>query len=281
VAEPPAARSRAIVVIGMHRSGTSVVARGLQALGVCLGNDFLDAQPENPTGYWEDRRIVDLNERVLKTLDLTWNAVTPIDRHDFGGWKMWRLRREAMSDLRRRFVRRALWGFKDPRTIRLLPFWKRVLQDLKFDDRYLLVIRNPGSIAASLYARQKMSLETAQRLWLVYMAPFLADIAEKPLAVIDYDLLMQNPRAQLLRIACHLEIAPVETAQIDRFAADFLDEQLRHTVFSPDEAGAGSQTGDVTRDAFHLLYALATDARKPDAEFWKAWENVAAWQGTK
>ena len=60
--------SRAVLLLGMHRSGTSVVARGLQALSVYLGDDFLDKQPENPTGYWEDKGIVDLNERVLDEL---------------------------------------------------------------------------------------------------------------------------------------------------------------------------------------------------------------------
>ena len=50
--------SRAVFVLGMHRSGTSAIARGISSLGVYLGNDFLDAQPENPTGYWEDRNLV-------------------------------------------------------------------------------------------------------------------------------------------------------------------------------------------------------------------------------
>ncbi len=79
-----AAGSRAIVVLGMHRSGTSAVARGLQALGVYLGDDFLDAQPENPTVYWEDRGIVELNERALKTLHLDWILIAPIERRQFG-----------------------------------------------------------------------------------------------------------------------------------------------------------------------------------------------------
>lgn len=285
VAAPVAAAkessSRAIVVIGMHRSGTSAVARGLQALGVYLGNDFLDAQPENPTGYWEDRRIVELNERVLKALSLNWDSVRPIERSEFGGWRMWRLRREATSDLRRRFASHTLWGFKDPRTIRLLPFWDRVLKDAGAEDRYLVVIRNPTSIAASLHARQRMDLETAQRLWLVHMVPFLSSLQGKPLVVVDYDLLMRNPRAQLERIAQRLNLPTGDSAQIDRFAADFLDENLRHTIFSPNDIDTGTQTGRFTREGFVLLYELATDERVPDAEFWKAWENVAAWPGIK
>ncbi|HEY2475861.1 MAG TPA: hypothetical protein VGI19_13820, partial [Candidatus Cybelea sp.] len=57
--------SRAVLVLGMHRSGTSAIARGVAALSVYLGCDFLDAQPENPTGYWEDRNLVAIDDRVL------------------------------------------------------------------------------------------------------------------------------------------------------------------------------------------------------------------------
>ncbi len=265
--------SRGIAVIGMHRSGTSAVARGLQALSVYLGNDFLDAQPENPTGYWEDRGVVELNERVLKTLGLRWDGVAPIDPRRFVGWRIWRLRRETIHYLRKRFTHQPIWGFKDPRTMRLLPFWRRVLSDCDVDDAYLLVSRNPSSVAASLHARQGMDLETAQRLWLVYVMPFLGTISDKPLVVVDYDLLMGDPRGQLERIARKLEIS-ADAVEVDRFAADFLDAKLRHTLFSPAEIDAGSELGRLTRDAYVLLYELAADRRQPDSAFWSAWERI-------
>ncbi len=63
----------------MHRSGTSALARGLQMLGVYLGNDFLSPQPDNPTGYWEDRNIFEINERLLAVFGLKWEDVALID----------------------------------------------------------------------------------------------------------------------------------------------------------------------------------------------------------
>jgi hypothetical protein len=270
--------SRAIAVIGMHRSGTSAFARGLVALGVYLGNDFLDAQPENPTGYWEDKGIVELNERVLKALRLKWDDVAPIDRRQFGGWRMWRLRRELTRYLRRNFTSHAVWGFKDPRTIRLLPFWERAFRDCDVDDAHLLAIRNPASVAASLFARQQMDVETAQRLWLVYTVPFLAGLAEKPLLIADYDLLMQDPRGQLERIGRKLRLTAtgIASAEIDRFAAEFLDEKLRHTVFTSDHIDARTDVGRLTRDAYSLLFDVAADRREMDEEFWSAWRGVGS-----
>jgi hypothetical protein len=269
-------QSRAVVVLGMHRSGTSAVARGVSALGVYLGNDFLDAHPENPTGYWEDQGIVELNERVLKALRLKWDDTAPIDRRQLTGWKMWRLRGEVARYLRHDFTSHPLWGFKDPRTMRLLPFWQRVLHDCRVSDAYLLAIRNPASVAASLFARQAMDVATAQRLWNVHVIPCLGDLEQKPLVVVDYDLLMRDPRGRLERLARKLSL-PVTDAvstEIDRFAREFLDEKLRHTIFSPDDIDARTEDGRLTRDAYALLYDVAADRRELDSAFWSEWKNV-------
>ncbi len=265
--------SRAIVVLGMHRSGTSAIARGTAALGVDLGNDFLDAQPENPTGYWEDRDIVELNERVLKLLGLAWDALAPIDPNRFGGWRMWRLRREARRALARRFTAKPLWGFKDPRTVRLLPFWLRVLRESRVKDAYLLAIRNPASVAASLHARQEMDVETARRLWLVNVAPFLDELEAKPFAVVDYDLLMRDPRGQLDRLARKLAITAYDSHEVERFAGEFLDATLRHSVFTLDDIETSSKAGRLTREAYGLLYGLASDRVEPDERFWADWRK--------
>jgi hypothetical protein len=266
--------SRSVAILGMHRSGTSAIARGLQALGVYLGDDFLDAQPENPTGYWEDRRIVELNERALKALGLKWDDVTPIDRRAFGGWRMSRLRRDALRDVRRRFVPHALWGFKDPRTIRLLPFWRHILHDAGGEDSYLLVIRNPASVAASLYARQAMDVETAQRLWLAYIVPFLDDLAAERLVLVDYDRLMRAPRDQLERIARGLDLPIRSATAIDGFVNEFLDAKLQHTIFALDDVDASTGAGRLTRDAYRLLDDVAAGDRTLDAGFWSAWADV-------
>ncbi|HEX3458836.1 MAG TPA: hypothetical protein VHR97_12870 [Candidatus Baltobacteraceae bacterium] len=273
-----AARSRTIAVLGMHRSGTSAITRGVAALGVFLGNDFLDAQPENPTGYWEDKGIVDLNERVLGALGLTWDAVAPVDLSLLDSNAARKLRRTAGAYIRRAFCRNALWGFKDPRTMRVLPFWLDVFAACAVDDAYLLVIRNPMSVAKSLFARQQMPLETALQLWLAYGIPFFDRTAGKVTMVVDYDRFMIEPRRELQRIAHGLAIDPSENEvarEIDRFTNEFLDEKLRHTVFSIADVDASTSAGRIARDAYALLFDLACDVRRPDAAFWSQWESLA------
>ena len=152
--------SRAVLLLGMHRSGTSAIARGLGALGVYLGNDFLDAQPENPTGYWEDKGIVALNERLLGALGLTWDDTSPVDRRAFERRRVRAIRRDAIRYLNRMFTPAPLWGFKDPRTIRVLPFWQRALRDCEVEDSYVIAIETREALPPrSLRAKRWMRMQ--------------------------------------------------------------------------------------------------------------------------
>jgi hypothetical protein len=268
--------SRAVLVLGMHRSGTSALARGLQMLGVYLGNDFISPKPDNPTGYWEDRNIYEINERLLAVFGLKWEEVALIDDARWDAPEVEPLRIEAVKYLRSQFVSHPLWGFKDPRTIRLLPFWSSVLRSLDVDESYLLVIRNPRSVANSLIRRHGMEAVTAHLLWLVYVVPNLSMIANRPFIVADYDLVMANPRQELERIARGLKIPLTDTskAEIDRFVCDFLDPNLRHSYFNVSDFELDLNLPPLTREAYLWLRSLATDQTANDSpRFWEAWEN--------
>ena len=262
----------------MHRSGTSAIARSLAALGVYLGDNFLETQFDNPKGYWEDKGAVAINESVLAALGHGWEDVALLERSQFEEQAVAALRREAVDYLSRSFLAQPLWGFKDPRTVRLLPFWRRVLLDCGAADSYLVAIRNPLSVARSLFARQGMEAIASHRLWLVYMVPFLRDIAERAFVVLDYDSLMENPRCQLERVARALDLPPpaADSPEVDRFIAEFLDADLRHTRFSPhDFDRAAGPASALTREAYLWLSELAADRLEPhSSRFWEAWSSV-------
>jgi hypothetical protein len=268
--------SRAVLVLGMHRSGTSALARGLQMLGVYLGNDFISPKPDNPTGYWEDRNIYEINERLLAVFALKWEEVALIDDARWDEPEVEALRTEAVAYLKSQFVTHPLWGFKDPRTIRLLPFWRSALRSLEVDESYLLVIRNPRSVADSLIRRHGMDAVTAHLLWLVYVVPNLSMIANHPFIVADYDIVMADPRRELERIAKGLKIPVTDTSKagIDQFASDFLDPNLRHSYFNASDFELDLNLPPLTREAYLWLRSLATDRTANDsAQFWSAWEN--------
>jgi hypothetical protein len=274
--------SRAIVVLGMHRNGTSVLARGLKTLGVYIGDNFLDARPDNPTGYWEDKKIVDINERVLKVFGLGWESIVLIKDHQWQEPALRSLHIEAVSHLQSYFLSHPLWGFKDPRTILVLPFWHSIIQSQGVDDNYIIAIRNPLSVASSLRLRQNMDALKSHLLWLLYMVPNLNRLAGKPLVVVDYDLLITDPRKQLVRIGYRLDIPLGEAnrSEIESFVRDFLNPRLRHSAFGPSDFGAVPHVSPLTREAYHWLRRLATDRIGwDDARFWSAWERIQSLTG--
>jgi hypothetical protein len=270
--------SRAVIVVGMHRSGTSAVARGLSALSVYLGQNFFDPAPDNPTGYWEDKAIVEINQRLLEELKLKWDDTSLIAPERFRHHRVRLLELKAVRYLKSAFGAQPLWGFKDPRTIRLLPFWRAALRACGAGDAYVVAIRNPLSVAASLFRRQEIKTVKAQRLWLVHMVPFLHELRDKPLVAVDYDLLTCEPRTQLERIARKLDLRSLDettSREIDRFADDFLDRTLRHSAFSTHDLDATTDLARLTQRAYLLLYGLATDRQTPTSSFWADWQKIA------
>jgi hypothetical protein len=268
--------SRAVLVLGMHRSGTSALTRGLQSLGVHLGNDFLEPKPDNPTGYWEDRNIYEINEHLLSVLGLKWQDVSLIDDAQWHELAVEALCAEAVEYLQSQFIGHPFWGFKDPRTIRLLPFWQSVLRHLQVEECYLVVIRNPCSVADSLMQREGMDAVTAHLLWLVHMVPNLTRIANRPFVVADYDLVMADPRGQLERIARGLRLPFYDKreAAIEQFVGDFLDPKLRHSYFNVSDFEMSLNLPPLTREAYLWLRRLATDQAGADSsQFWSAWES--------
>jgi len=266
--------SRAVIVLGMHRSGTSLLTRGLQSLGVVLGDDFLDSRPDNPTGYWEDRVIVGLNERLLREFELTWESISLITQAQWQSPAVEDLRREAVEHLRLHFLPHGLWGFKDPRIVRLLPFWRSVLQALDVDDRYVIAIRNPLSVAASLWNRQSISATTSHLMSLVYLVPYLDEIAARTFIVVDYNLLLANPREQLERVRRALNLPSGDPAQVEHFVASFLDPRLRHACHGPEEFDVIAHVSPLIREAYLRLYQLAMDRAEANSGFWAAWRRM-------
>ena len=248
-------RSKAVVVLGMHRSGTSLFTRALNLLG---------ARADNPTGFWEDRGIVDLNERLLAILGLERKSVESIDSRAWNLPAVEFLVAEAIVYLKHHFETFPLWGFKDPRTIRLLPFWCLVLESIDVDVTYLLAIRHPSSVAASLCRRDKIDRETAHTLWLAYMRPILRQAVDSPLVVADYDLFIDDPRAELARLSDQLQLNAKDDAgsEVDEFVHRFLDPTMRHSFFHRTYLEDTNGVAALSQQSYLALYPLATHATR-------------------
>jgi len=255
-------KRRLIVVLGMHRSGTSAIARGLKALGVELGNNFMPPLPNNnEKGFWEDLEIYGLNEEVLATLGCNWNSLRLIGSDELTGSRLAALRLRAIELLNKKFGNGDIFGFKDPRVCRLLPFWQQVFSHLKLNDKYVISLRNPLSVEKSLAARDGFNPEKSHLLWLEHVIPSLSWTEGKPRVVIDYDLLMNDPVLQMKRLASNLGIVTDESTkkELPLYAEDFLEEKLRHTKFEPKSLAVDPRLPELAADAYRWLLKFAAD----------------------
>lgn len=145
VAGPSAGRGRnqALVILGMHRSGTSLVASALQRSGVAIGDDLDAGGVGNPRGHFEDGEFRRFHEALLASVGETWLTVSEPLR--VVGPSFERAARELVA----RRADRPLWGWKDPRTCLALELWERLLPQACF----LALYRHPVDVALSLWRR--------------------------------------------------------------------------------------------------------------------------------
>ncbi len=259
--------NRAIVVLGMHRSGTSVVTKGLQACGVFIGDNFIESQPDNPTGFWEDREIVRINEALLALKGISYRDLALFEPTAFEDRPCCELKATAVAYIKKTFLKESLWGFKDPRTVRLLPFWQSVLAECGSEPSYLIALRNPENAASSLVKREEIDHETAHCLWLNYMIPFLSRVQGSPVAVLDYDRLLAEPKGELLRVSSQLKL-PVGN-ELEAFCKEFVDCSLRHERPGSQNGAAMPYAAELTLAFYNRLDQLHESP--PEAAFWDGW----------
>lgn len=257
-------RPNAVIVLGMHRSGTSAVAGALGVVGVALGSRLVAAAADNPKGYWEHADAVQLHETLLSALGSAWEDPRELP----AGWAetdAGRAAARAASDLiDREFADGPLWAIKDPRQCRLLPAWQEAFAAHGIRPAYLLVLRHPAEVADSLHRRDGLSRAHAALLWTRHLLDADRDSAGAPRMLLEFDRLMAAPAAALDRIAAGLDVAwPLDPDLRRAELAAFLDSGLRHHRRAAD-ALSGSPAEAIADAAYQCCLAAVADGRWPD-----------------
>ena len=275
-----AQRKSIYVVLGMPRSGTSAVTRGLKALGIDLGDHFgAGTNKWNPTGYWEDHDIVHkINRGVSYALNDTWMSVHLINDECRNNPALDLLKQSAVKLLRERMSHSEHWGFKDPRTCRILPFWQDVFTALNVNEHYILALRNPLASAASWQKLSGADIELGLLVWLAHLIPAVDDMRGKKCVVVSYEAMLQDPRKELERIKNGLDIPTLTTsADTDAYVEGFLDKKLQHHSFDDDslKSHPAIVVAPLCAVIYDLLMKVARDEMTLESKsFASAWKNI-------
>jgi lipopolysaccharide biosynthesis protein len=260
-------QKKIVVVLGMHRSGTSVITRGLQVLGVDLGARLLAAeQGINDKGFWEDMDITAFDVDLLSALGHDWHSFAPVQSSEFQGPVIDSFKLRAVQLMRDKLADIDVLGLKDPRMARLMPFWIDVFEHLGVTVSYVIACRNPMSVVHSLATRNSFPLEKSYLLWFEHMLLAMKYTANAQRVFVDYDLMLREPAQQLARIARSVGLPFVEgSPELVQYENEFLEHSLRRHDFAPEDLKLDRAAPAQTLILSSLLSALSAECADDDS----------------
>lgn len=249
--------NKCIVVLGMHRSGTSALAGLLSLLGVDFGKSLsLSDELVNPKGFWEHQDIVAIHEDLLEHIGSSWDDVR---RLPDGWWLEVRQYRQSLVDIiRRDFSQSSLWGLKDPRLCLLLPLWLDIFRELMVQPLIVMTVRHPLEVAESLQKRDNFIQEKTFLLWLKYLIEMEQESRGIPRYLTTYEQLLSDWRDVAKGVAQSFSLNLTLDDPREALADEFLELSLRHHFFAQDEAG--DELADLSCSLYSALLSMPLDS---------------------
>lgn len=206
---------KCILILGMHRSGTSCLAGSLQQHGVYLGKVF-EQNPYNKKGNRENADIMKLNNDLLEANRGSWDR-PPLEIH----WD--REHEKARDAIIEGFSGSGshVWGFKDPRNLLTFEFWMDGLKNVNVE--LVGSYRKPLLAAKSLHTRNRMSMEKGLLLWEIYNKKLIKLYETRKFPVVSFDVDVEEYQHSIDWVLNILRIPPNQN-----ISERFFDESLRH-----------------------------------------------------
>jgi hypothetical protein len=206
------------LVVGVHRSGTSLLAAGLPAIGPDVGRLSAGRGGDDPHAHFETQVIRTFNDRLLQERGTSWHDRSfGVERAGLGrpGWAGWRGTAAAL--LHKQYGWRRAAAPPDPLIAQRLPFWTRMFEALGLEQRHLLGLRHRHEIGECPMQRAarrpdmfpRMSTSQAMNaLWTTLIRTVLATLPPGATITVRHDPLRADPRGVLRALAERRELRP-------------------------------------------------------------------------
>ena len=265
-----------VCILGMHRGGTSLVARILHLLGTNLGPEehLMRPAPDNPRGFWENERMTAINDEILSRLGGSWDEPPEFPASWPASPAFAEIRRRANSIVASDFNDTELWGWKDPRNSLTLPFWRQDFPSLKC----VVCLRNPVDVALSLQRRNGFTFEKSIRLWLIYTASAIEHTHGMPRLFVFYEDVMENREAEARRLSEFIRRTDrLRQEAVNAAIMESVDKELHHhdtpllqAVDEPQIAFPAKALYLILRSSSNAAEANSGDRTVKGSEFSKA-----------
>jgi hypothetical protein len=250
-----------VVVLGMHRSGTSSAAGALVRLGAAAPQHLIASNADNERGYWESPVILKLNDAILTAGGSDWKDWRKFDLNKIDALKANAFRARAKEALAEEFGDVGFAVIKDPRMCRLMPFWGPVFADAKWSVRALLPIRSPLEVGQSLYCRDGLSPAYGCLLWLRHVLDAEVETRGMARAVLDWPQFLGDRRIALTRVSEQWGLMwpylyEDALAEVD----EFVSADLRHQRASEADLQTHPAINDLVRRTYAAMIDLVQDS---------------------
>lgn len=226
---------RCILVLGMHRSGTSAVTRVLSLLGAALPKTLMPPQDANQAGYWESVAVMAINEELLARAGSRWDDWAHLDEKSLSADDLAVCERQFADTVRTEMGNAPLLVLKDPRIARLAPLYLRVMRARGFDVHCVHITRNPFEVAGSLQKRDEFPTEFSLLLWLRHTLAAERASRGYDRIFVTYDDLMSDGTGTVRRLArWGSGFGLSATADSINTASGHIQGGLRHFIDSED-----------------------------------------------
>jgi|GEM_PF-6365731 len=182
---------KTIVVLGMHRSGTSMLGSILHNMGVKMGSskDVEKNEFDNILGFFENYEVAIHNDELLDLMGGAWDKSPQKDLAELDKDKLNELKRQAKDILDKLYKQGNVVGIKEPRMSILLDYWEEFLQN----PQYIFIFRNPLDVAKSLEKRNGFEIDKGLSLWTEYNERTLKFLKDKEYLMLRYEDLLSDP----------------------------------------------------------------------------------------
>lgn len=249
-----------LLVLGMHRSGTSALARITSLLGADLPKALMGSGRGNERGHWEPERLVACHDRLLEKLGSRWNDWQSIDPNTLPAAMLANFRNELSAIIDADYPDASLFVLKEPRLCRLVPFYAALLREKKIEPRFLLAIRNPLAVIHSLSDRDGIPQARVALLWLRHVLDAELATRHASRAVISYEQVLRDWRPAVQRAGARLCLRwprPLDEAAGE--IAAFLAGEMQHFAPSQRELAAREDVPIWVRETYRALLDLESN----------------------
>lgn len=218
-----------VIVLGMHRSGTSALTRILNLLGCRAPKTLLAANEGNEKGYWESQPVMELNRDILNSGGAEWSDWQAFNPNWYRSVAVRRFRQAAARVIEDEFGDADMFVLKDPRICMLTQFWLDVFAENAIQPIAIHTLRNPIEVSASIGLRHQLLPSQTTLLWLRYMLEAERGTRGVKRFFTDYNSLMTDPHAFVERSQKTLDICwPRHSRRVHAEIGEFLTDDLRH-----------------------------------------------------